>query len=61
VNVNKYFEEMSADELDALLKHEDELDRAYAAAAEFHAIRAEEAKDAEELETEFDLYRYWRP
>lgn len=59
--MNKRFEEMSTEELDALLKHEDELDRAYAEAAEFHAIRAEEARDAEELETEFDLYRYWRP
>lgn len=57
----KYRDDMTNEELAAFLMQEDELDAAYAEAAEFHALRAEEAKDAEELETEFDLYRYWQP
>lgn len=55
------YESMTNEELAAFLKQEDELDRAYAEAAEFHALRLEEARDAEELETEMDLYRYWQP
>lgn len=57
----KYSEGMTNEELAAFLKQEDELDRAYAESAEFRALRAEEARDAEELETEMDLYRYWQP
>ena len=57
----KYHDDMTNEELAALLKQEEELDIAYAEAAEFHALRAEEARDAEELEVEFDLYKYWQP
>ena len=57
----KYFQDMTDEELAALLKEEDELDKAYAESAEWHATLAEEAREAEELETEADLYRYWKP
>lgn len=57
----KYFQDMTDEELAALLKEEDELDKAYAESAEWPAARAEEALEAEDLETEADLYRYWKP
>jgi len=54
----KYFDEMLPSEIEELLRMDDELDKAY---ADFQVEQAQTAEDAEELETEMDLYRYWRP
>lgn len=57
----KYAIDLTDEQIAEIMAHEDELDRAYAEAAEQAALRAEDARDAEELETEADLQRYWRP
>lgn len=55
----KYFQDMTNEEIAALLKEEDELDKSYAEGMRVELI--EEAREAEDLETEADLYRYWKP
>jgi hypothetical protein len=57
----KYAIDLTDEQIAEIMAHEDELDRAYAEAAEQAALRAEDARDAEELEIEADLQRYWRP
>lgn len=54
----RYRDDLTPAEIDALLSEAAALDRAYADAA---VERAESERDAEALETEADLYRYWRP
>ena len=55
----KYFQDMTDEEMAALLKEEDELDKSYSEGMKVELT--EEAREAEDLETEADLYRYWKP
>lgn len=55
----KYHDSMTSAEIEALLAEEAKLDEMYADEARVAAIQ--DAKDAEELEVEADLWRYWRP
>ena len=54
----KWRNEMTEEELKLFLEHEEELDAAY---SDYLVEKAESQRDAAELETEADLYRYWMP
>ena len=58
------YETLTPQQLDELFESEEALDNAYEEAAAYDAQLVEEAElgfDADELETEADLYKYWKP
>jgi hypothetical protein len=52
---------MSNAQANALLQELNAIDDVYEQESQLLVQLAEDARDAEELETEADLFRYWRP
>jgi hypothetical protein len=53
-----WHDRMTETEMEMLQAQVDELDAAY---ADYQIEREASRRESEELETEADLYRYWRP
>jgi hypothetical protein len=54
----KWFQEMTEEEIKLLIEHENELEATY---SDYLIEKAKWQPDAEELEIEADLRKYWRP